>query len=66
MQRFGALEVAMRQYTLFCFINLSAKWVAFAGQKENRRSSSCLMPRSAEQEPHAQQNRKENQVGQGE
>ena len=50
----------------FCFINLSAKWVVFAGQQKNRRSSSCLLPRSAEQEPHAQQDRKEDQVGQGE
>lgn len=50
----------------FYFINLSAKWVAFAGQQEKRRSWCCPMPRSAEQKPHAQQDRKEDQVGQGE
>ena len=41
------------------------EWVAFAGQQENKRSSSCLMPRSAEQEPHAQQECKEDRIGQG-
>ena len=33
---------------------------------EAEKNSRCLMPRSAEQKPHAQQDRKEDQVGQGE
>ena len=59
MQRFGALEVAMLQYTLAS----GGPYCDCGYKKKGYRKTISHLPRSTEQEPHAQQERKEDQVG---